>query len=705
MGLTNKKEFMATSNSSAGGLKSMVRRHILENIIRSVAQKSGSKYRVLVMDRQSIHLVNAVIKMSELTDEDITLVEPLEKRRQPYPTLEAIYLVAPTSDSVVRIIEDFTRNKYNKDGRLYSGVHLFFTAALDDRLFHRLKTSTAINHIKTLREVYMDFVAIESQAFTLDRNESLISFFGTEVTGEQSAKEYSNVAKQISSLCITMGEFPLIRYSTANNFDRITSKVAALVQEELDRYSKMDDQFPRDDPTISGPNRAQLIIVDRTIDTVAPLLHEFTYQAMANDLLPLVDNGTKFKYSYTSATEGKREREAILDETSDPLWASIRHSHIAECINSILGNFNKFLSENRAAVGAQNAGKGGVSSLNELKETLSAVPQFQDMKAKFSVHINITQECMTVFSTRRLNDLAAVEQDLATGETADGDVPRKIEIDMIPLLDNKNVSIYDKVRLLMLYIISKDGLKEEDRRRLFEHANISSELSTAITNLALLGVKLAYSKQKKATKNTKKSKKRDDDVPYELSRYQPVLKKVMTEACEGVLSPEVFPFVKKDVSGSTKSTPASSTISSPAVITPVTATSLRSTKPSWHNRGPSEASKASTMPERVEDTRRKGGKIIIFVVGGMTYSEMRAAYEVTNAFNKDVIIGGTHITTPTRFVDDIRCLRQPLIVKEDIPIKATPEETKSSQESLDGSASKKKNPFKSMLKSIAKKDK
>ena len=41
--------------------------------------------------------------------------------------------------------------------------------------------------------------------------------------------------------------------------------------------------------------RATLIITDRTMDMVAPLVHEFTYQAMVNDLLPIED-GTKYTY-------------------------------------------------------------------------------------------------------------------------------------------------------------------------------------------------------------------------------------------------------------------------------------------------------------------------------------------------------------------------------------------------------------------------
>jgi syntaxin-binding protein 1 len=40
--------------------------------------------------------------------------------------------------------------------------------------------------------------------------------------------------------------------------------------------------------------RSVLFVVDRSMDPVAPFLHEFTYQAMVNDLLP-VEDGTIYK--------------------------------------------------------------------------------------------------------------------------------------------------------------------------------------------------------------------------------------------------------------------------------------------------------------------------------------------------------------------------------------------------------------------------
>lgn len=58
---------------------------------------------------------------------------------------------------------------------------------------------------------------------------------------------------------------------------------------------------------------------------------------------------------------------------------------------------------------------------------------------------------------------------------------------------------------------------------------------------------------------------------------------------------------------------------------------------------------------------KKGGPtIILFVVGGMTYSEMRAVYEASDATNCEVIIGSTHIITPSRFMDQLKDLK-PLV--------------------------------------------
>lgn len=112
--------------------------------------------------------------------------------------------------------------------------------------------------------------------------------------------------------------------------------------------------FGRQPPRQPPQPRATLVILDRSLDHASPLLHEFTYQAMITDLLPVEPSGTALKYNYeygqSDGTTGAKE--VVLDE-SDTIYTSVRHLHIAETTDKLIENFNKFLHENKAALSAR----------------------------------------------------------------------------------------------------------------------------------------------------------------------------------------------------------------------------------------------------------------------------------------------------------------------------------------------------------------
>jgi hypothetical protein len=88
----------------------------------------------------------------------------------------------------------------------------------------------------------------------------------------------------------------------------------------------------------------------------------------------------------------------------------------------------------------------------------------------------------------------------------------------------------------------------------------------------------------------------------------------------GTLDPISFPYVKDY--------PPTNTTTLSVRPTPTPTTSLRSAKPSWH--------RAARTTSAVIETRQR---LLLFVAGGMTCSEMREAYLLSNQLGKDIFIG------------------------------------------------------------------
>jgi len=384
-------------------------------------------------------------------------------------------------------------------------------------------------------------------------------------------------------------------------------------------------------------DRSTLLILDRTYDVISPLLHEFTYQAMIYDLLPIEND----HYKYTTQTnEGSKEKDIILSE-ADPLWPTLRHQHIADSMNWILDGFNEFVKENKAT----KLYTGKVESLKEMSEAMKSMPQYKEMLDKYSLHINLSTTAMKIFDEQQLKKIASVEQDMATGEDAEGNPTKNVISAMPPILTDESISKEEKLRVLMLYIISQEGIKDGDRKRLMEMAKVSSSEQSCISNLRYLGVTLlkgAQAKKKQKLSEKKKKKQRDDAPPFELSRYAPAIKKVGEDLIAGQLDLTEFPTVKEDFSNLVKD---------PKADNNKPTTSLRkSLQPKWADKSQRKSEKE---PQRV------GGKIIIFIAGGATFSEMRSVYELSKKYNREVILGSTSLLKPNEFIESLGQLKKP----------------------------------------------
>lgn len=599
-----------------------------------------------MLDKHSQTLIYGVLKTFEILELGVQQIDLIENHRNPSPNLDAIYILAPTAKNVDRIIADFapvggsSRKTPSTASNHYAGAHMFFIDALDDLLVNRLTSSPASPFLRQLIELFTNISADEPQVFTLrpPNPRSLITLYAPPTRSAQDALELWEdevcwISKSLINLFATLGERPYIRYynptstsplgPAAMTSDHLCKTLATCLEKDLAEYCDSNEGFP---PITDPPRpRGTIFIVERAMDLFSPLLHEFTYQSMCHDLLEIND-GNKYSYSFKNQSGELEEKKVTLGE-EDKVWVEVRHMHMKDALDKLIKDFKAYASEHGHLTNG--------SSLNDMKDMLASLPHLKESKEKLSLHLSMAETCMEIFEKKQLMNIASVEQCCSTGMTAEGRHPKAIVEEMVPLLDDRSVSTSDKLRIVALYVLYRDGVPDEDRRRLYQHARLALHEMDAVNNMVFLGANVTKDSGKKKKQLFKQPL---DENAYDISRFQPLVKLMLEDAIANKLDKDSFPYLGECPSGNLSKTNGASVAGGGGAPT-----SLRSAKPSW------QRPKSKAAPENRE-------RLMVFVAGGLTYAEVRAAYELSEAHSKDVIIGSTHICTPKQYISDLASL-------------------------------------------------
>ncbi|CAN4077887.1 unnamed protein product [Withania somnifera] len=663
---------MSDSDKSSQGsdyknFRQVIRDRLLYEMLRSAKSKdSKSAWKVLIMDKLTVKIMSYACKMADITEEGVSLVEDIYKRRQPLPSMDAIYFIQPTKENVGMFLSDMAGKS-----PLYRKAFVFFSSPIAKELVNYIKRdSSVLSRIGSLREMNLEFFAIDSQGFITDNERALEELYGDDEGSRNGSLCLNVMANRIATVFASLWEFPLVRYRSAKSLDPTTmttfrdlipTKLAAGVWNSLTKYKSTLPNFPQTET-------CELLIVDRSVDQIAPIIHEWTYDAMCHDLLNM--DGNKYVHEVPGKAGGPPEKKDVLLEDHDPIWLELRHAHIADASERLHEKMTNFVSKNKAAQMHQGSRDGGQLSTRDLQKMVQDLPQYSEQIEKLSLHVDIAGKLNRIIRESSLKEIGQLEQDLVFGDAGTKDLINFLKV-------HQDVTRESKLRLLMIYVaIHPEKFESDKLSKLMELARLPQDDMNAVYNMRLLEGSTDSKKSSlgpfslKFDVHKKQAARKDrinEATTWQLSRFYPMIEELVEKLSKGELPKNDYPCMN-DPSPTFHGTSQSASILANQVPTPHSMRSRRTATWARPRNSDDGYSSDSILKHASSDFKKMGQRIFVFIVGGATRSELRACHKLSTKLKREVILGSSSIDDPPQFITKLKLLTADELSLDDLQI-------------------------------------
>ncbi|KAK7260236.1 hypothetical protein RIF29_26119 [Crotalaria pallida] len=664
------------SETSHGGaseykpFKQISRDRLLYEMLRSAKSVDSKAWKVLIMDKVTVKVMSHSCKMADITDQEVSLVEDLFRRRQPLPSMDAVYFIQPSKENVVMFLSDMSGRE-----PLYKKAYVFFSSPIPKELVNHIKSDTSVlPRIGALREMNLEYFPIDSQAFITDQESALEELYGSIENTRRFNTSLNNMATRLATVFASLKELPNVWYRSARDSDESTptsarelvpTKLANAVWDMVSKYKSSIPNFPQNET-------CDLLIVDRSIDQIAPVIHEWTYDAMCHDLLNM--NGNKYMHEVPSKTGGQPEQKEVLLEDHDSVWLELRHTHIADASERLHDKFTNFVSKNKAAQIQQSGRDGSEISTRDLQKMVQALPQYTEQVEKISLHVEIAGKINTIIRENELRELGQLEQDLVFGDAGAKEVINFLRL-------KQHTSPEYKLRLLMIYAsVYPEKFEGDKASKLMQLARLSHDDMKVISNMQLLArssnkktpagsFSLKFSNQK-TNQAARKDRAEEEEETWQLFRFYPLLEELIENLNKGEL-PKSDYSCKNDPSptvaeGSVRS--RQRTQSAAPTAAPHSMRSRRTANWARPRSSDDGYSSDSTLKNVTADFKKMGKRIFVFIIGGATRSELRVCHKLTTKLRREIILGSSCIDDPPQYLTKLKLLCEPQVAMNGLGI-------------------------------------
>ncbi|KAI0160327.1 vacuolar protein sorting 33A-like protein [Xylariaceae sp. FL1272] len=204
-----------------------------------------------------------------------------------------------------------------------------------------------------------------------------------------------------------------------------------------------------------------VIIIDREVDFVTPLLTQLTYEGLIDEVWGIQNNQTDIdstivgapaqassqSASGTPAPTPSRKRKVQLD-SSDKLYDGLRDTNFA-IVGTLLNKVARRLQNDYES-------RHGTKTTAELKDFVKKLPGYQAEHQSLKIHTGLAEEIMKHTRTDQFSRLLEAQQNLAAGADPSS------QHDAIEELIARNTTLPEVLRLLCIYSCISGGVKSKD---------------------------------------------------------------------------------------------------------------------------------------------------------------------------------------------------------------------------------------------------
>lgn len=309
----------------------------------------------------------------------------------------------------------------------------------------------------SISELPLDFFPIERDVLSLELDDAFRDLYLSRDTTPTFL-----MAKALMGIQAKYGLFPRI-IGKGDNAKRVAELLGRMRQESLAGESAKDATRAKLSPST---NTESLIIIDREVDSVTPLLTQLTYEGLIDEVWGIENHQAEVDTTIVgpppqqanqgtvgapaTSTPASRKRKIQLD-SSDKLYDGLRDTNFA--IVGLL--LNKVARRLKTDFESRHTSR----TTAELKDFVQKLPGYQTEQQSLKVHTGLAEEIRNHTRAEEFSKLLEVQQNLAAGADPSS------QNDRIEELIARGLPLREVLRLLCIYSTIAGGIKSKD----FDH--------------------------------------------------------------------------------------------------------------------------------------------------------------------------------------------------------------------------------------------